>query len=82
MMLEFPYLLWIPIAYIFFAGLTNELIEGDRDDKFVGSIFWPVVWACWVVYRIAILGPSIVRAIRAWRQARKIPAARIHREDR
>lgn len=82
MMFEFPYILWIPLTYVFIGGVTYEfIVSGDKSDKSGGACFWPVFWAGWIVYRIAILGPSIVRAIRAWRQARKIPAARIHRED-
>lgn len=55
------------LAYIFFGGITYELIE-DRDDKPYSAALWPIVWCCWFIKQVALAGPRVIRAVR---QARK-----------
>lgn len=67
-------------TYLFLAGLTHSLVTFEEmTDKNFSAVFWPLVWAGWVIYRIATAGPRMLK----WRRDRKLakdaPRARMIR---
>lgn len=71
------YYVAISMAYIFLGGLTHALSDFSRDEKVMGAIFWPVVWAGWIIYRIAIAGPQLVEWNRDRRKRLRVPRAEV-----
>jgi hypothetical protein len=71
------YYVAIPMAYIFLGGLTHALSDFARDEKVMGAIFWPVVWAGWIIYQVAIAGPRLVTWNRDRRKRLRIPRAEV-----
>lgn len=71
------YFVAIPVVYLFLGGLTHALSDFARDEKVVGAIFWPVVWAGWIIYQIAIAGPRLVNWNRERRKRLRVPRAEV-----
>ena len=78
----------IPVVYLFLGGLTFGMIRKDlppystdnqanKETSVIGGVFWPVVWGGWIIYRIAIAGPRLIKSIRDRRKRLRIPRAEV-----